>query len=255
LIETEVQILKKLKHKNVIQFKFSQYHDDDSEFWLGLEYASGGCLSNYVQPGGADCAWLTSVMAQLASGLEYIHGHGVVHRDLKTGNVMLASLSKLQVKIADFGLSFVVQSSAASACLSKVGTAVYFPPERALGQVYGRPADMWQTGCIILELVLGEHLRQPIWYETMSQERQQLLSKVAQRSPILGEQAKMLLQMEAIERISATQLKFNLLKVRPMHLSRRLSALSITHTIPQEMYRTSVHTHTYPLFPAFEFCS
>ena len=215
LIEKEVKILQKLKHKHIIQFKFSQYHDMDAEYWLGLEYASGGCLSSYVQPGGVDCFWLISVIAQLAAGLEYLHGENVVHRDLKTGNVLLASLSKLQVKIADFGLSFVVQSSAASACLSKVGTALYFAPERAIGQEYGRSADMWQVGCIILELVLGEHLKESIWHESKNVAREEMLSRVREQSPILGDQARMLLQLQAKERISATDLKIHLLKVPP----------------------------------------
>jgi serine/threonine protein kinase len=201
-IELEATTLQGLKHKHVIQY-IGHFFPNKVEFRLVLEYASGGTLADHILEEMSSDLQLR-LMRELACGLLYIHGQNVLHRDLKSSNILLAG-SKLRVKISDFGLSAQLCYTAASK-RSFGGTAQYYSPERGLAQSYGFPADMWATGCIILECILKEHLNEALWPEHMKTFLRLKINDATARNPLLGTQASKLLQREAKDRISASQL-------------------------------------------------
>ena len=94
-------------------------------------------------------------MKQLLSGIEHCHNNGVLHRDIKTSNLLVSSDGIL--KIADFGLATSYDPENARPMTSQVITLWYRPPELLLGAThYGVGVDLWSVGCILAELLLGE---------------------------------------------------------------------------------------------------
>lgn len=94
-------------------------------------------------------------MKQLLSGIEHCHNNGVLHRDIKTSNLLVSSDGVL--KIADFGLATSYDPENVRPMTSQVITLWYRPPELLLGAThYGVGVDLWSVGCILAELLLGE---------------------------------------------------------------------------------------------------
>lgn len=94
-------------------------------------------------------------MKQLLSGIEHCHNNGVLHRDIKTSNLLVSSDGIL--KIADFGLATSFDPENVRPMTSQVITLWYRPPELLLGAThYGVGVDLWSVGCILAELLLGE---------------------------------------------------------------------------------------------------
>ncbi|KAL5656283.1 hypothetical protein ACJX0J_035602, partial [Zea mays] len=94
-------------------------------------------------------------MKQLLSGIEHCHNNGVLHRDIKTSNLLVSSDGIL--KIADFGLATSYDPEDARPMTSQVITLWYRPPELLLGSThYGVGVDLWSVGCVLAELLLGE---------------------------------------------------------------------------------------------------
>lgn len=95
------------------------------------------------------------LMRQLLQGLSYCHRHGVLHRDLKTANLLINDKGNL--KVGDFGLARI--SGESQKMTQNVITVWYRPPELLLGaESYGREVDMWSAGCIMAEMILGTPL-------------------------------------------------------------------------------------------------
>ena len=133
-----------------------------------MEYCSGGDLSNYIK--NRRCAddnnssnlhsyfsedEVLSLFVQLISGLHHIHDCGVMHRDLKSSNIMLASETLPILKLGDFGISKVLSTRSVDAS-TLVGTPYYLSPEICRGKRYNRSSDMWSCGCILYELLTLE---------------------------------------------------------------------------------------------------
>ena len=98
--------------------------------------------------------------AQIAEGLAHAHAHGVVHRDVKPANVLLADGSEVSVKLLDFGLALMREEETLTAVGDIPGTLAYISPERLRGEQAGPAADVWSLGVLLWEALAGRH---PFW--------------------------------------------------------------------------------------------
>ncbi|MET8743676.1 protein kinase [Streptomyces sp. NPDC004728] len=151
----EAQTAARLSHPHLVAvFDFGAWED---RFYLVMELVEGrslGDLLNAEERLGAE--QVARIAGQAAAGLAAAHRQGVVHRDIKPGNLMLDAEGS--VKIGDFGIAqFVDDPSAALTTTGQiVGTSLYLAPERALGRTAGAASDMYSLGCVIYQLLLGD---------------------------------------------------------------------------------------------------
>ena len=215
-VKRECDILQNLKHKNIVQYIGHFYDGPNQKVYLKMELVNDGTLADHIKRKSLSPLINKTLLADIANGLEYIHGQRILHRDMKPENVLLQKKSEvLRAKIADFNLSVQLNSSAASQKSSRVGTSYYFSPEKAAGLKYDESADLWAVGCMVLEMTLQIRLSGPLWYDhaEINQKRESLIQETEQRCTLLGKLAKNLLCLDAKQRISATQLKFGLTEV------------------------------------------
>jgi serine/threonine-protein kinase len=121
-----------------------------------MEYVDGRLLKDIVAEGQLAPAEATRIVSQVLTALEYSHRAGVVHRDIKPGNIMVTTGG--QVKVMDFGIARAVSDSAATIAESSaiVGTAQYFSPEQARGESVDARSDLYSTGVVLFELLTGQ---------------------------------------------------------------------------------------------------
>lgn len=147
----EITILKSLNHENVIKLHEVVIDTDINNLCLILDYCPYS-LDKYIDhyPRSIPHSQIKCIARQLFKGLDYLHKNYVIHRDLKTTNLMISA--KMELKIIDFGLSrrYSLQNMAMS---PNVITRWYQPPEiLLLAPSYGPEVDMWSAGCILAEL-------------------------------------------------------------------------------------------------------
>ena len=123
--------------------------------FIVMEYVDGRLLRDVVAEGPLPPAEAARVAEQLLTALEYSHRAGVIHRDIKPGNVMIARNG--QVKVMDFGIARAVSDSSATLAetTAVVGTAQYFSPEQARGESVDARTDLYSTGVVLFELLTG----------------------------------------------------------------------------------------------------
>ncbi|CAH1439467.1 unnamed protein product [Lactuca virosa] len=151
-IRREIEILRGVDNLNVV--KCHDMFDRAGEIQVLLEYMDGGCLQGTHL---SDESLLADLTRQIISGLYYLHRRKIVHRDIKPSNLLINS--KKQVKIADFGVSRILEQTM-DPCNSAVGTIAYMSPERINtdlneGKYDGCAGDIWSVGVSILEFYLG----------------------------------------------------------------------------------------------------
>lgn len=123
--------------------------------FIVMEYVDGQLLSDIIAKGPLEPAEAVRITADVLTALEYSHRAGLVHRDIKPGNVMIAAGG--QVKVMDFGIArAVAESSATIAQTSTImGTAAYFSPEQARGEAVDARTDLYSTGIMFFEMLTG----------------------------------------------------------------------------------------------------
>jgi serine/threonine protein kinase len=96
------------------------------------------------------------ITAEICAALEFSHRHGIIHRDIKPGNVMLTQTG--QVKVMDFGIARALASGASTMTQTSavIGTAQYLSPEQARGESVDARSDVYATGCVLFELLCGQ---------------------------------------------------------------------------------------------------
>lgn len=152
----EVSLLKECDHPNVI--KLHEVFSNPSALFLVFEFLDMD-LRVYLRRFGkfTDTSMLQSAACQCFNGVEYCHGHRVLHRDLKPQNV-LVDVDNHRLKLADFGLARAF-SVPLRAYTHEVVTLWYRAPEILLGQIkYANPIDIWSLGCIVAEMATGQAL-------------------------------------------------------------------------------------------------
>jgi serine/threonine protein kinase len=202
-VKKEAKILGKLRHKNIIEFRDLVFNEEDTKMHLIMEYAETSLAIIYLQD-SFDQQSTEKIVKGIASALDYIHGCGVIHRDLKLENVLIKDG---RAKVADFGLSSETDSSV-SLRGSVVGTIAYFSPERANRGKYGLKADLWAVGCIIWEVSALRRLEFDFWKVEESISR--MVLDCGSKSPLLARMVSQLLQVDPLKRICALTLRTQL---------------------------------------------
>ncbi|MDO5697255.1 MAG: Stk1 family PASTA domain-containing Ser/Thr kinase [Dermatophilus congolensis] len=124
--------------------------------FIVMEYVHGTTLRERLSADGVlPAAEACEVMAQVLHALEYSHRHGIVHRDIKPGNVMVTPTGV--AKVMDFGIARAIADSAATMTNTSVviGTAQYLSPEQAQGREIDARSDIYSAGCLLYELITG----------------------------------------------------------------------------------------------------
>ena len=221
-VEREAKILGSMRHRHVI--RYHRLYEESGKLGLVMECAEEGSLGDLMtararQNQDISMPELRDILIQLAGAVKYIHGEGIVHRDIKTDNVLLANTEggAVHIKLADFGVAARLATAAgnSSALHSKNGTDVYYSPERGEGATYGRKADMWAVGCIFVELARCKRLEGPLWSSNpeVARRRETCLADVEERSPALARIVQGLLEMDKQTRMAAARLEYEVVKV------------------------------------------
>jgi predicted ATPase/class 3 adenylate cyclase len=149
-VRREVQAMGRLgDHHNIVTIH--DVGDDDGMPYIVSQYMAGGAVDALDLPLGA--ARAIEIAKGVCNGLRHAHKHGVVHRDLKPGNVWLAADGTAE--IGDFGLAIALEQSRLTMHGMLVGTVAYMPPEQALGSETNERADLYSLGCMLYELITG----------------------------------------------------------------------------------------------------
>ncbi|MDZ4821606.1 MAG: serine/threonine-protein kinase, partial [Planctomycetota bacterium] len=141
-----------LKHPNLLAL-FDIRQSESDENWVVMEFVAGDALDEVIaaHPDGMPVAEALRWFHGVAAGVAYLHDHGVVHRDLKPGNVFS---DEGIVKIGDYGLSKFISCSRRSGQTGSVGTVHYMAPEVANGR-YGKEIDIYALGVMLYEMLTG----------------------------------------------------------------------------------------------------
>ncbi|GLH06674.1 hypothetical protein R5R35_011899 [Gryllus longicercus] len=157
-VQREIQLLKILKHKNVISLVDVLFNEEKQKMYLVLEYCVGG-LQDMLEstPKKKFPLWQAhGYFSQLIDGLEYLHSKGIVHKDIKPGNLLLALDGTL--KISDFGVAEALDMFAKDdTCTTGQGSPAFQPPEIANGHetFAGFKVDIWSCGVTLYNITTG----------------------------------------------------------------------------------------------------
>lgn len=149
---TEVRAAGRCAHPSIIAVY--DFADDADPPYIVMEYVEGRPLSALLRGPERDAAgpMLSQVMLQVLEGLGAAHALGIVHRDIKPGNIMVTPRG--QAKIADFGIARL-GLSALTAAGGMIGTPSYMAPEQARGQAVDQRADLFSVAAVLYQIVLG----------------------------------------------------------------------------------------------------
>ncbi|MBS0265711.1 MAG: protein kinase [Planctomycetes bacterium] len=171
--QREMEILKDLRHSHIVHC-FGGACEGDQWFYA-MELVDGGSLHGLVVDQGK-IPWrrVVEISLQVCAALEHAHARGVIHRDLKPGNLLLTKPGK--VKLADFGLALVAAETRLTSAGKTLGSIHYMAPEQINGkQPLSNRTDLYALGCVMFELLSG---RPPFAGATVAEVLQQHLKEM-----------------------------------------------------------------------------
>ena len=155
--QIEAQAAAALNHTNIATIHAIEGFDDaegNNEIFIVMEFIDGKELGEKIGNGSIKFEDAVKIAESIANGLRAAHEKGIIHRDIKSSNIMVGSDGK--VKIMDFGLAKVSGSPMITKENSTLGTIAYMSPEQAQGKKADHRSDLWSFGVVFYEMLTGE---------------------------------------------------------------------------------------------------
>ncbi len=149
--EIEAKAAAALNHPNIATIHNIEEADD--ELFIVMEYIAGKHLKEHINSKPLSIEEAINIATQIAEGLQAAHEKGIVHRDIKSSNIMVTDKGK--VKIMDFGLAKFRGSAQLTQIGTTVGTAAYMSPEQTKGEDADQRSDIWSFGVVLYEMLTG----------------------------------------------------------------------------------------------------
>ncbi len=148
----EGRITAKLQHQNLVTVFDIGTHA--GIYYLAAEYIPGGTLKERIDAGGLSTGEILDIAVEVARGLDFAHGKGFVHRDVKPGNILFRNDGS--VVLADFGIAKAMDNSTSSTVAgASIGTPDYMSPEQARAEPVDGRSDLYSLGTVLFEMLTG----------------------------------------------------------------------------------------------------
>jgi serine/threonine protein kinase/tetratricopeptide (TPR) repeat protein len=148
----EAQASSKLDHPNICTV-YEIGEDEARRLFIAMAFCPRESLKEKLKGGPLPFREAVEIAVQIARGLACAHEQGIIHRDIKPGNIMEAAAG--EYKIVDFGLAKVIEDSAITRTAGMTGTLAYMSPEQVQGERLGFPTDIWSLGVMLYEMLTG----------------------------------------------------------------------------------------------------
>ncbi len=206
---------------------------DSRNVYIAYEYVPGQTLRQALRAGELDDAAAVEAAAQVLEALAHAHARGIVHRDVKPSNVLIAESEELSIRLLDFGLAQLAEEETLTATGDVPGTLAYVPPERLKGETGGPPADVWAVGVLLWESLSGWH---PFWNGSLLETAKRIDSGAAPLAHVrpdlpkpLAAQVDRMLSLDPVARPPAARLAHELRESFAERLRRRRTGPPSVH--------------------------
>mmetsp|Transcript_2496 Transcript_2496/g.5941 ORF Transcript_2496/g.5941 Transcript_2496/m.5941 type:complete len:507 (+) Transcript_2496:61-1581(+) len=206
-VDKEMKILRECAHGNVVRYWGCAF--EGQKIWIMMDYCGAGSVADLLiklPHGKCTENQIRAVIAQSTQGLNYLHKKGIIHRDIKSANILLTEEG--EVRMADFGVSAQLENG--QRARTTIGTPLWMSPEVLNSEPYDLKADIWSVGITAIEMGDGEP---PYRHETVMRAMFRICSEPAptmkdpsEWSPEFGDFLSVTLQKDPAERPDTAEL-------------------------------------------------